>query len=121
MRNFRTRLARAEARINRAFAEDVPAYLLIGDERRAITVIFERPDRSVELPAGGEIEQFPPAMSALTADITGLRAHCTVELNNAFYRVTHVGADEEGRTRVLLTEGAAGQAAPAVPGGWVKK
>lgn len=121
MRNFRDRLARAEDRIDRAFAEKKPAVLHIGDERRPVTVILERPDRAIELPSGGEISRFPAAVSARTSDIAGIAQHCTVELDGVYFRITHVGADEEGRTRITLTDGKAGQPVPVVPGQWVKK
>ncbi|UDV36788.1 hypothetical protein [Enterobacter hormaechei] len=38
----------------------------------------------------------------MTADIVGLEKHHGVEINGTAYRVTHIGADEEGRTRVTL-------------------
>ncbi|WP_170932156.1 hypothetical protein [Citrobacter freundii] len=37
-------MAKADARINRAFAEEVPACLQTGEGPRLVTVIFESPD-----------------------------------------------------------------------------
>ena len=73
MNRFRQRLLKADARISRAFAEEVPAVLSVGAELRPVTVIFETP-----------------------------------------YRVTHIGADEEGRTRVTLAYGAPGKVQPDI-------
>ncbi len=41
----------------------------------------------------------------MTADISGLEKHDGVVINTIPYRVTHIGADEEGRTRVTLAYG----------------
>lgn len=114
MNRFRQRLDRAEARINRAFAEELPALLLIGAERRAVTIIFEVPDAPVSVPGGGEIQDHSPAFSAITADLSGLDKQCTVQINNEMYRVTHIGTDEEGRTRVTLGCGEGGRVAPII-------
>lgn len=114
MNRFRQKLDRAEARINRAFAENTPAVLRIGAESRPVTVIFEAPDTPVYVPGGGEIQDHSPAFSAMTADLTGLDKQCSVQINNVMYRVTHVGTDEEGRTRVTLGYGEAGRVAPAI-------
>jgi hypothetical protein len=114
MNRFRERLIKADARINRAFAETVPAILSIGNERRPVTVIFESPDAPVSVPGGGEIQDHSPAFSAMTADITGLSKHDGVVINEIAYRVTHVGTDEEGRTRVTLAYGEPGKPQPAI-------
>ncbi|RZA65260.1 head-tail joining protein [Citrobacter koseri] len=114
MNRFRERLARADARIDRAFAEEVPAVISVGDEQRPVTVIFESPDAPVSVPGGGEIQNHVPAFSAMTADIAGLEKHHEVEINGTAYRVTHVGADEEGRTRVTLAYGAPGKPQPEI-------
>lgn len=114
MNRFRERLIKADARINRAFAETVPAILSIGNERRPVTVIFESPDAPVSVPGGGEIQDHSPAFSAMTADITGLSKHDGVVINQIAYRVTHVGTDEEGRTRVTLAYGEPGKPQPAI-------
>ncbi|EPC4330596.1 head-tail joining protein [Enterobacter asburiae] len=114
MNRFRARLARADARISRAFAEALPAVLFIGTEVRPVTVIFETPDAPVDVPAGGQIQDRSPAFSALTTDIAGLEKHHGVEINGTAYRVTHVGADEEGRTRVTLAYGAPGKVQPGI-------
>lgn len=119
MHRFYKRLMRADARISRLFAEECPAILHIGSERRPVTVIFESPDASVNVPGGGEIADQAPAFSALTEDIVGLAKNCDVELNHEFYRVTHVGADEMGRTRVTLGRGR-GPSLPVIDG-WSKK
>jgi len=50
----------------------------------------------------------------MTADIAGLEKHHEVEINGTTYRVTHVGADEEGRTRVTLAYGAPGKPQPEI-------
>ncbi|STA77340.1 hypothetical protein [Citrobacter koseri] len=50
MNRFRERLARADARIDRAFAEEVPAIISVGDEQRPVAVIFESPDAPVSVP-----------------------------------------------------------------------
>jgi len=69
-------------------------------------VIFETPDVPVDVPGGGQIQDRSPAFSAMTTDIVGLEKHHGVEINGTAYRVTHIGADEEGRTRVTLAYGA---------------
>ncbi|HBN5194547.1 TPA: hypothetical protein L3F01_005250, partial [Citrobacter freundii] len=56
MSRFRERLAKADARINRAFAEEVPACLQTGEGPRLVTVIFESPDALSGVPGGGEIQ-----------------------------------------------------------------
>lgn len=114
MNRFRERLMKADARISRAFAEEVPAMLSIGYEQRAVTVIFESPDAPVSVPGGGEIQDHSPAFSAMTADIVGLSKHDSVVMNQVAYRVTHVGTDEEGRTRVTLAYGEPGKPQPAI-------
>ena len=118
MHRFYKRLMRADARISRLFSEECPAILSIGSERRPVMVIFESPDAPVRVPGGGEINDQAPAFSALTEDIKGLSTNCTVELNHEFYRVTHIGADEMGRTRVTLGRGR-GTSLPAIE--WSKK
>lgn len=114
MNRFRARLNRADARISRAFAEEAPAELQIGEERRSVIVIFESPDALVDVPGGGQIQERSPAFSAMTADIAGLEKHHGVEINGTAYRVTHVGAEEEGRTRVTLAYGAPGKPQPDI-------
>jgi hypothetical protein len=114
MNRFRERLNRADARINRAFAEAVPAELRIGNVRRAVTVIFESPDTPVSVPGGGEIQDHSPAFSAMTAEIIGLAKNDGVVINGVNYRVTHVGTDEEGRTRVTLGYGEPGKPQPEI-------
>lgn len=54
MNRFRQRLLKADARISRAFAEEVPAVLSVGAELRPVTVIFETPDVPVDVPGGGK-------------------------------------------------------------------
>ncbi|MGN7913470.1 head-tail joining protein [Enterobacter sp. 22466] len=114
MNRFRQRLLNADARISRAFAEEVPAVLSIGSELRPVTVIFETPDAPVDVQGGGQIQDRAPAFSVMTADIAGLEKHHEVEINGTAYRVTHVGADEEGRTRVTLAYGAPGKPQPEI-------
>ncbi|EAO4202524.1 hypothetical protein FRH56_24150 [Salmonella enterica] len=115
MNRFRQRLLKADARINRAFAEEVPAILSVGDEQRPVTVIFESPDAPVGVPGGGEIQDHAPAFSAMTPDIVGLSERNRVEINGGAFWVTHIGADEEGRTRVTLAHGEPGRATPPAP------
>ena len=88
MNRFRSRLNRADARISRAFAEELPAELLIGEERRPVVVIFESPDMPVSVQGGGEIQDHSPAFSAMTVDIAGLSKNDEVEINAVSYRVT---------------------------------
>ncbi|TKU54843.1 hypothetical protein FDX08_06645 [Citrobacter sp. wls712] len=114
MRNFHERLMRADARITRLFAEACPAVLHIGNECRPVNVIFETPDAPVNVPGGGEISNHAPAFSAMTADIAGLSKHDEVVVNNVRYRVTHVGVNEAGRTRVTLAYGAPGNVQPPI-------
>ncbi|MGG8285598.1 head-tail joining protein [Klebsiella sp. 141162] len=114
MNRFRQRLMRADARINRAFAEEILALLTIGQEKRPVVVIFESPDAPVSVPGGGEIQDHAPAFSAMTADIQGLAKHDGVVVNGMPYRVTHVGTDEEGRTRVTLAYGEPGKPQPEI-------
>lgn len=114
MNRFRQRLLNADARISRAFAEEVPVVLSVGAELRPVTVIFETPDVPVDVPGGGQIQDRSPAFSAMTADIAGLEKHHGVEINGTTYRVTHIGADEEGRTRVTLAYGAPGKVQPDI-------
>ncbi|MDR9379990.1 head-tail joining protein, partial [Escherichia coli] len=91
MNRFRRLLTNADARVTRAFAEEIPAYLFLrGGEKRPVRVIFESPDATVGIRDGGEIN----------ADI---------------FHVTHIGADEEGRTRVTLARGEPGRSTPAAP------
>ncbi|WP_202301539.1 head-tail joining protein [Dryocola clanedunensis] len=114
MNRFRARLSKADARINRAFAEEVPALLFIGTESRPVVIIFEAPDAPVFVQGGGEIQDHSPAFSAMTADLNGLEKQCTVQINGKMYRVTHIGTDEEGRTRVTLGYGEAGRVSPVI-------
>lgn len=114
MGNFHERLMRAEARITRLFAQPYPAVLYIGNECRQVNVIFETPDAPVSVPGGGEISNHAPAFSAMTTDIVGLSRHDEVVVNNIRYRVTHVGANESGRTRVTLAYGAPGNVQPPI-------
>jgi len=114
MSRFRERLMRAEARINRAFAEEMPAILFIGDEQRPVIIIFESPDAPVGVPGGGEIQDHAPAFSALTHDLTGLSKHDGVLIDGVSYRVTHVGADADGRKRVTLAYGRPDKPQPAI-------
>ena len=114
MNRFRARLARADARISRAFAEELPAFLFLGDAPRPVTVIFETPDAPVDVPGGGQIQDRAPAFSAMTADLSGLEKNHGVEINGTHYRVTHVGADEEGRTRVTMAYGEPGKPQPEI-------
>ena len=114
MSRFRQRLLKADARITRAFAGELPAILVIGTERRPVAVILETPDAPVDVPGGGQIQNHSPAFSVMTADIAGLEKHHGVEINGTPYRVTHVGTDEEGRTRVLLGYGEPGKPQPEI-------
>ncbi|MCU3631194.1 hypothetical protein N8V40_22400 [Enterobacter hormaechei subsp. steigerwaltii] len=65
MNRFRQRLLKADARISRAFAEEVPAVLSVGAELRPVTVIFETPDVPVDVPGGGAN---PGSLSGLQRD-----------------------------------------------------
>lgn len=114
MNRFRSRLGRADARINRAFAEESPATLLIGDEARPVVVIFESPDSPVSVQGGGELQDHSPAFSAMTADIADLSKGDGAVVNGVNYRVTHVGTDEQGRTRVSLAFGEPGKPEPDI-------
>lgn len=114
MNRFRQRLDNAEARINRAFAEEMPALLQIGTTARPVTIIFEAPDAPVVVTGGGEIQDYAPAFSALTADLVGLDKSSTVQINGEMYRVTHIGTSEEGRTRVSLGYGEGGRPVPEI-------
>ena len=114
MSRFRQRLHKADARINRAFAEEIPALLYIGDERRPVGVIFESPDAPVSVPGGGTLQDHAPAFSAMSREISGLVKECRVDVNGQPYRVTHIGSDEEGRTRVTLAYGEPGRPQPAI-------
>lgn len=80
----------------------------------AVTVIFESPDALSGVPGGGEIQNHSPAFSAMTADISGLEKHDGVVINTIPYRVTHIGTDEEGRTRVTLAYGEPGKTQPQI-------
>ena len=91
MSRFRERLAKADARINRAFAEEVPACLQMGEGPRLVTVIFESPDALSGVPGGGEIQNHTPAFSAMTADLSGLEKHDgvvsnTIQIGRASWR-----------------------------------
>lgn len=114
MSRFSERLKRADQRVDRAFAEDVQAVLVIGAEHRPVTVIFEEPDALVTIPGGGEIDDRSPAISAYTRDILGLKNRCQVLIDSVSYWVTHIGANEEGRTRVRLARGEPGRQQPAI-------
>lgn len=59
MSRFRERLAKADARINRAFAEEVPACLQMGEGPRLVTVIFESPDALSVYRAAGKFRTIP--------------------------------------------------------------
>ncbi|MCK2512496.1 head-tail joining protein [Escherichia coli] len=112
MSRFRERMARADARIDRAFAEEMPAIIFVAGERRAITVIFESPDAPVALKGGGEILDQAPAFSSMTEEIAGLKKYAEVRVNDEYFWVTHIGADEMGRTRVTLGKGRRGNQLP---------
>ncbi|KFC13129.1 hypothetical protein GTGU_00171 [Trabulsiella guamensis ATCC 49490] len=114
MSRFRDRLMNADARINRAFAEDSPAVLFLESGPRQVTVIYESPDAPVEVPGTGKIVNQTPAFSAMTADLTGLAEGDKVDISGASYRVTHIGSDEYGRTRVTLGRGEPGNNTPEV-------
>lgn len=114
MSRFGDRLARAEARVNRAFAEDAPVVFMIGDELRPVIAIFEKPDASVEVHGGGEIRDVAPALSVYTADIRGLAKRHAVIVGADRYWVTHIGADEMGRTRITLAVGDPGKPAAEI-------
>lgn len=114
MSRFRQRLQRAEARIDRAFAEECPVLLIIGQEQRPVTAIFENPDALVRVTGGGEIQDTAPAISLHTAAVTGLAKKSQVVINGNSWWVTHIGSDEDGRTRVRLAHGKPGRPAPEI-------
>ncbi len=114
MSRFDKRLNRADARINRAFAEELPALIFIGTEIRSVIIILETPDALSTVPRGGEIQNHSPAFSVLTADIAGLEKNHGVQINGLEYRVTHVGSNEAGRTRVALAYGKPGKVQPGI-------
>lgn len=107
-------MKRADRIVDRQFAEELPVVLVIGAEHRPIVSIYESPDDPRQIKGGGEINDQAPAISAYTADITGLSYRCQVIINNNDYWVTHIGADEVGRTRVTLARGQPGKSAPAI-------
>lgn len=112
MSRFTERLRRADEKVDRYFAEDLPVRLFIGGALRKVVAIFEAPDAPVSLQGGGEIQDASPAISAYTADIIGLKNKDRVMVGPESYWVTHVGADEAGRTRITLARGAPGDPAP---------
>ncbi|WP_368900356.1 head-tail joining protein [Mixta calida] len=114
MSRFSARLRRADRRIDRAFADEEPALLIINGEQRPVTVIFEAPDASVSLPGGGDVRDTAPAISVYTTDIDGLEKQCEVILRGSSWWVTQIGADEEGRTRVRLSHGKPGRPVPEI-------
>ena len=58
---------------------------------------------------GGEIRDVAPALSAYTVDIQGLAKRHAVTVGAEHYWVTHIGADEMGRTRITLAVGEPGK------------
>lgn len=108
MSRFRDRLIKADQRISRMFAEYEEAMWYGSNRWHFISIIFETPDALVNVPGGGEIQDRAPAISAMTTDITGLEKESLIVIRNQPYRVTHVGSDEEGRTRVRLAYGEPG-------------
>lgn len=117
---FQDRLGRVEVRIQRTFAEACPVVFQVHGECRLITAIFEDPDAPVAVPGGGDIDDRAPAIIPFTRDIVGLKKGDPVTVNGQGYRVTHLGSDELGRTRVTLARGGE-QAAPPVIDHWSKK
>jgi hypothetical protein len=113
MSRFSDWLKRADLKVDRVFAESEPVILVIGAEQRPVTAIFESPDAPVEINGGGEISDHAPALSLYTADIHGLEKRHAVIIGTQSYWVTHIGADEDGRSRVTLAVGAPNK--PAKP------
>lgn len=109
MSRFTERLQRADKVVDRTFAEELPVVLMVGAERRPITAIFEKPDACAEVHGGGEIRDVAPALSAYTVDIQGLAKRHAVTVGAEHYWVTHIGADEMGRTRITLAAGEPGK------------
>lgn len=105
MSRFTERLQRADKVVDRTFAEELPVVLMVGVERRPITAIFENPDACADVHGGGEIRDVAPALSAYTVDIQGLAKRHAVTVGAEHYWVTHIGADEMGRTRITLAVG----------------
>ena len=119
MSRFTERLRRADQKVDRYFAEASPVKLFIGGVVRPVVAIFESPDAPVSSPGGGEINDTAPALSTYTADISGLSKRDRVVVGDEVYWVTHIGADEAGRTRITLANGEPGEPAPVI-NGWSK-
>lgn len=117
---FQRRLNRADLRVQRVFAEEVPVILWVGPGARPISAIFEDPDNPVDIPGGGSIDDRSPSLSAMTPDIFGLQKGNTVLVNGEGYRVTHIGSSELGRTRVTLARGGQQERPPEI-NQWSKK
>ena len=105
MSRYEQRLKRADTAVDRVFAETERIVLMIGTERRAITAVLEKPDGESHLSGGGKIEHLSPALSVYTSDITGLLTRHEVLIGSDHYWVSHIGADEMGRTRLTLAVG----------------
>ncbi|EMH4919809.1 hypothetical protein RGP44_002887 [Serratia marcescens] len=109
MNRFTERMQRADRRVDRYFAEDPSVVLVIEGQARPVVAIFESPDDMALVQGGGEIQDHAPAISVYTADIVGLEKKCQALIGGASYWVTHIGADEAGRTRVTLARGVPGK------------
>lgn len=117
---FERRLSRADRRVQRVFAEEVPVVIGSGASACEITAIFEDPDNPVDIPGGGNIDDHSPAISVMSSDIAGLKKGDVVLVNNEGYRVTHIGTRELGRTRVTLARGGQQESPPEI-NQWSKK
>ncbi|WP_241609007.1 head-tail joining protein [Rosenbergiella australiborealis] len=109
MSRYAQRLKRVDSTVDRIFAETKCVMLMISGECRTITAILEKPDGLNQISGGGNIEHVSPALSVHTADITGLMKRDAVTIGTDRYWVTHIGADEMGRTRLTLATGAPSQ------------
>ncbi|MBT0721070.1 hypothetical protein HGT70_07210 [Rosenbergiella collisarenosi] len=105
MSRYAQRLKRVDSIVDRMFAETECVVLMIGGECRTITAILEKPDGLTQLSGGGNIEHLSPALSVHTAEIVGLMKRHAVIIGIDRYWVSHIGADEMGRTRLTLAVG----------------
>ena len=117
---FEARLRRADTRVQRTFAEKVPVVIRPGPGERAVSAIVETPDNPVAVPHGGDIVDLSPALSLLSCDVGDLRKGDVLLVNGEGFRVTHIGANELGRTRITLACGGVQPPPPSITA-WSKK
>ena len=88
---------------------------------RTLRGVFDEAENVVLPPGGGRIDDVSPSLFVRTADVAGVHEKARVEVNGEVFWVERLTPDDTGSRTLILVRGEPGQAAPAVPGGWVKK